>query len=157
MNVTKIISGGQTGADRAALDFAMENGIETGGHIPKGRVAEDGQIPARYPNLIETATSDPSERTVLNVRHSDATLILSHGDLSGGSKLTEKFAIELDKPLLHIDLLKHSHDGAASVTRKWLADTNCKTLNLAGPRASEAPEIYGSSIEFLRVLFAHRV
>ncbi len=157
IKIAKIISGGQTGVDRAALDFAIENGIETGGYIPRGRAAEDGQIPAIYPRMIEAETSDPSERTMLNVRHSDATLILSHGDLSGGSKLTEQFALEFNKPVLHIDLLKYNPGDAASITRKWLAATNCKTLNVAGPRASEEPAIYGSVIEVFRMLFAHRV
>ena len=84
----KIVSGGQTGADRAALDIGMECGLEIVGWIPKGRLAEDGPIPLHYEELVETESSDPSRRTSLNVRDSDATLIVSHGPLSGGSLLT---------------------------------------------------------------------
>src|SRR5262245_24993140 len=71
----KIISGGQTGADRAALDFALERGLDCGGSVPRGRLAEDGPIPARYPGLVETETTNPAERTRQNVRAADATLI----------------------------------------------------------------------------------
>ncbi len=79
MRIRKIISGGQTGADRAALDFALENNIETGGWIPKNRQAEDGRISEKYPDLRETETENPTERTELNVTDADATLIFSHG------------------------------------------------------------------------------
>src|SRR5688572_30647391 len=101
--IRKIISGGQTGADRGAFDFALENGFEIGGFVPKDRLAEDGRISEKYPNLIETETENPAERTELNVKSADATLILSHGELKGGSLLTLKFAEKYKKPFLHID------------------------------------------------------
>jgi hypothetical protein len=150
----KIVSGGQTGADRAALDFAIENGIEIGGFVPLGRLAEDGQISTRYPNLIETLSADPRERTMLNIRHSDATLIVSHGDLSGGTKLTERLAGEYEKPVLHIDLLQRRSSDAVSITRKWLAAADCRILNIAGPRLSEDAAIYDDTRTFLSHLFA---
>ena len=86
--ISRIVSGGQTGADRAAFDYALANEIEIGGFVPKNRAAEDGAIPAKYPNLRETETEDSAERTRLNVLNSDATLIFSHGALAGGSRLT---------------------------------------------------------------------
>ena len=103
-SIKKIISGGQTGADRAALDFALEHGIEIGGHVPKSRTAEDGAISDRYPNLTETASENTAERTEKNVLDSDATLIFSHGPLTGGSKLALVLTLTHKKPVLHIDL-----------------------------------------------------
>jgi len=140
--IKTIISGGQTGADRAALDFALENGIETSGFVPHGRRAEDGRISADYPNLTETATRNYAERTELNVQNSDVTLIVSHGKLAGGSRLTKKFAAKHEKPFLHIDFLEFTIEEAVEKTRKWLAGVNCKRLNVAGPRASTDAEIY---------------
>src|SRR5258706_15582674 len=102
--LTKIVSGGQTGADRAALDVALEQGFEIGGWIPKGRRAEDGPIPQSYRGLLETDSADPSVRTALNVRDSDATLIVSHGQLRGGSLLTLDEARRLGRCVLHVDL-----------------------------------------------------
>jgi hypothetical protein len=151
--VTKIISGGQTGADRAALDFALAHGFAIGGFVPKGRLAEDGTIPASYPDLIETASPEPAERTRLNVLNSDATLILSHGDLMGGSLLTEKLAAEHKKPVLSIDLQKHDLDKAAQVVSEWLERTDCGTLNVAGPRASEDGDIYDAVTKLFHAIF----
>jgi predicted Rossmann fold nucleotide-binding protein DprA/Smf involved in DNA uptake len=151
--IRKIISGGQTGADRAAFDFALENGIGISGFIPKKRRAEDGRIPDKYEDLIETETEDYAERTRLNVENSDATLILSHGELKGGSLLTRELAEKCEKPFLHIDLNAASVEKAVGKTRKWLASINCENLNIAGPRASEDPLIYGRTKEFLQRLF----
>ncbi len=151
--IEKIIAGGQTGADRAAFDFALENGIEIGGFVPKDRQAEDGRIPARYPNLQEAETKDPRMRTALNVKNSDATLILSNGGLKGGSKLTKEFAEIYQKPFLIIDLSILKIDEAATKTRIWLDSIECRTLNIAGSRASEDAEIYAGTKEFLTELF----
>jgi len=153
LGIRKIISGGQTGVDRAALDIALENGIEIGGYVPKGRLAEDGRIPDKYPNLMETDTGDPAERTELNVIHSDATLIISGGDLSGGSKLTAEFAAKHKRPFLHIDLSAAGFDKAIEKTKEWLHSIECNTLNIAGPRASEDKEIYQKAKQFLKLLF----
>lgn len=151
--IGKIISGGQTGADRAAFDFALENGIEIGGFVPKDRQAEDGRIPERYSNLQEAETEDPRTRTALNVKNSDATLILSNGGLKGGSKLTADFAEKYQKPFLHIDLTIVKINEALAKTRTWLDSIECRTLNIAGARASEDAEIYTRTKEFLTELF----
>src|SRR5262245_54833883 len=93
---TKIISGGQSGVDRAALDVALELGIPCGGWCPKGRRAEDGPLPDRYP-LDETQTSFYPERTRRNVRDSDGTLILADGAAKGGTALTIELAEQMQK------------------------------------------------------------
>ncbi len=140
--VERIVSGGQTGADRAALDFALANGIRIGGWVPRGRLAEDGRIPDRYPDLVETESTDPAVRTARNVRDSDATLILSHGPLDGGSLLTFQEATRAGKPVLHLDLDELTPVAAADRLRSWLAALRPSTLNVAGPRASRDPQIY---------------
>jgi hypothetical protein len=137
----RIVSGGQTGADRAAWNFALANGLAVGGWVPKGRAAEDGAIPDRYPDLREADSADPAVRTALNVRDSDATLVLSHGPLFGGSLLTVREAARAGKPVLHLDLDLLSEAEAAARLRGWLADVRPRTLNVAGPRASEDPRI----------------
>ncbi|MGH7337286.1 MAG: putative molybdenum carrier protein [Myxococcota bacterium] len=137
----RIVSGGQTGADRAALDFALANGIRAGGWVPKGRVAEDGRIPERYPDLVETESADPAVRTARNVRDSDGTLILSHGPLDGGSRLTFEEAERAHKPVLHLDLDQMDVAAAAARLQSWLAELRPHTLNVAGPRASRDPRI----------------
>ena len=93
--ITKIVSGGQTGADRAALDFALENAITVTGFVPLGRQAEDGTIDKKYPNLTETDSSYTADRTRLNIHLADATVIFSHGPLSSGSKYTFEYAFEM--------------------------------------------------------------
>jgi predicted Rossmann fold nucleotide-binding protein DprA/Smf involved in DNA uptake len=151
--IKTIVSGGQTGADRAAFDFALENGIEIGGFVPKGRRAEDGKISASYPNLIETVTRNYIERTELNVKNSDAALVVSHDKLTGGSLLTKKFAEKHQKPFLHIDFLSSTIEESAEKARKWLASIKCKRLNIAGSRASTDAEIYEKTKLFLTELF----
>jgi hypothetical protein len=137
----KIVSGGQTGADRAAWDFALANGFRVGGWVPKGRVGEDGAVPKRYLGLLETDSADPAVRTALNVRDSDATLILSHGPLAGGSLFSLREATRAAKPVLHLDLDQLSLASAGLSLRRWLAAVRPRVLNVAGPRASEDPRI----------------
>jgi hypothetical protein len=149
LKIRKIISGGQTGADRAAFDFALENKIESGGFVPKNRAAEDGTISEKYPNLVETETENPAERTELNVINADATLIFSHGNLTGGSKLTQEFAEKHRKPFLHVDFSELTIPQAIEKTKTWLASIDAETLNVAGARASEDAEIYAKTKEFL--------
>ena len=153
MPVRKIISGGQTGADRAALDFALENDFETGGWIPKNRLAEDGKISDKYPNLQETTDEKNETRTEFNVRDADATLIFSHGCLQGGSRLTFEFAEKYQKPCLHVDFEKKSFQEAVKTARKWLASVDCENLNIAGSRLSEDSEIYQKTKSFLEHIF----
>lgn len=150
--ISKIISGGQTGTDRAAFDFALATGIEISGFVPLGRRAEDGSIPPRYPNLTETETRNYAERTELNVMAADATLILSHGPLTGGSRLTAKLADKHQKPFLHVDFLEETFPDSVERAKKWLTASDCRILNVAGPRASTDPDIYRRTGEFLREL-----
>lgn len=149
----KIFSGGQTGVDRAALDFALENNFWISGYVPKGRRAEDGRISDIYPNLIETRSEDPAERTKLNIRLADATIIISQGALIGGSKLTMEFAGHYQKPILHLDLSVLPHEEAVKQAKDWLTSTEPETLNIAGPRASEDEQIYSKTKQFLTALF----
>lgn len=127
--------------DRAALDWARERGLTRGGWCPKGRLAEDGIISARYP-LKETPTAEYSQRTEWNVRDSDATLILSPLPLEGGSALTERLASRHGKPCLALDPRER---GAARAAKRWLKETGARALNVAGPRASRWPQGYESA------------
>jgi hypothetical protein len=152
--IEKIVSGGQTGADRAALDVALEIGLVVGGWVPKGRQAEDGVVAARYPNLRETESGDPAVRTQLNVRDSDATVLLSHGALEGGSALTLELANRLGRPVLHLDLRAASIQEAAQRLRDWLSIARPQTLNVAGPRSSKDPEIFEATRQVLLLALA---
>ena len=148
--VTKIVSGGQTGADRAALDAALEVGLATGGWIPRGRRAEDGAVPERYSNLIETESDAYEPRTELNVRDSDATVIFSFGPVFGGSALTAQIARLLGRPHLLIDLERCTPNEAIQELCLWLTTKRPYVLNVAGPRASEEPRIAEATRSILR-------
>lgn len=137
----KIISGGQTGADRGALDAAISCGFAYGGAIPAGRKCEDGPLPQHY-RMDELASEHYRERTEKNVRDSDGTLIVSLGALSGGSALTEKIADQFKKPCLHIDLTLLNMDQAVETAGIWLTGQRIGILNVAGPRGSSDPDIY---------------
>jgi len=139
----QLCTGGQTGADRAALDVALELGIPIGGHLPKGRKDENGDVlPDKYANMQETDTDDVNVRTELNVQNSDATLIFSHGALFGGSAYTERMARQHGKPCLHVDFDQHDADQAVLLAKTWLTSIPPGVLNVAGPRSSDDPEIY---------------
>jgi hypothetical protein len=148
----KIISGGQTGADRAAIDFAIKHNIPHGGWLPKGRKAEDGHLPDHY-QLQEMPSGDYSKRTKQNILDSDGTLIVSHGFLTGGSALTQFLAEEHKKPYIHIDLNLLSMQEAALIINKWIQSHKLKVLNVAGPRASKDPKIYQATMELLEKAF----
>ncbi|PIR21021.1 MAG: molybdenum cofactor carrier [Deltaproteobacteria bacterium CG11_big_fil_rev_8_21_14_0_20_47_16] len=143
-----IISGGQTGVDRAALDVAIQLKIPHGGFAPKGRKAEDGIIDQRY-HLTELPTTSYEDRTKANVDWADATLILYKGVLEGGTLLTWNYAKARQKPILHIDLDAHSFDTIVLQCQKWLETTQPKRLNIAGPRESKFPGIYTDSLQIL--------
>jgi hypothetical protein len=134
----KIISGGQTGVDRGALDAALDAGIECGGSCPVGRKAEDGTIPDIYP-LTEIDSAVYSNRTRKNVIDSDATLIIYFGQLQGGTKFTRKCCIEENKPFLVIDASNESPDILAQYVLDMITEYDVKVLNVAGPRASKVP------------------
>jgi hypothetical protein len=146
MFITTIISGGQTGADRAALDVAMAWGLEAGGWVPNGRLAEDGVIPLRYTGLRETASADPAERTRLNVRDCDGSLIISHGLLRGGSLLAVESAEALGRPLLHIDLERRDMADAVEAAAEWVRTQRIRALGVGGPRTSEDPRVYDATV-----------
>ncbi len=139
--IKKIISSGQTGADQAALDAAIKLEFPYDGWIPKGRKTEYGTLPDKY-NLKEMPIGSYPERTEQNVIDSDGTVIISHGELTGGSKLTDKIAEKHKRPCLHIDLNKTPTFFAASIINAWIGLHKIKILNVAGPRASKDPEIY---------------
>ena len=146
--IQKIISGGQTGADRAALDFAIKHGIPYGGWIPKGRKTEDGVLPGKY-HLRELPTGRYAKRTERNVLDSDGTLILSHGPLTGGSRVTREFAERYGKPWIHINLRTTPWPQTARLVTDWISRNNIRIMNVAGPRASQDPEIYQAAMDAL--------
>lgn len=146
----KIVSGGQTGVDRAALDVAAECGLARGGWCPRGRLAEDGPIAADYP-LRETPSPRYAQRTRWNVRDSDATLILVSGPLRGGTALTARLAEKEARPLRVVELDRTDQTAA---TLGWLDEHRVGTLNVAGPRESGVPGIYARARIVLRALFS---
>src|SRR6266436_3316537 len=137
----KIISGGQTGVDRAALDVALKHRIDAGGSCPTGRLAEFGRIPDCYP-LKELENGGFTERTLQNVKDSDGTVIIYPGKLSGGTDQTLHFCIEQRRPHELIDASKVSTEKAAQLIADFVRENKIDALNVAGPRASEWPEGY---------------
>ncbi|KPK38211.1 MAG: molybdenum cofactor carrier [Gammaproteobacteria bacterium SG8_47] len=146
----KVVSGGQSGVDRAALDAAIEAGFATGGWCPKGRRAEDGTLPECY-LLRETPTVHYSQRTEWNVRDSDATLVLTRGDLVGGTRLTVDLARRLQRPCFVVTLVA---GGEVDEVTQWLRSHQVGILNVAGPRESTRPGIYPEARQFMRKLLA---
>ena len=132
----KIVSGGQTGVDRAALDWALASGVPCGGWCPLGRWAEDGPIDVRYP-LRETPDVKPALRTEWNVRDSDGTLIVTlAGRITGGTLLTDNLAKCLLRPLLHLSEADGSATEQEELLRRFIEQNEISTLNIAGPRES---------------------
>lgn len=144
--IEKLISGGQTGVDRAALDVALAGGLQIGGWCPKGRLAEDGKIPMIYP-LQETPSRHYAQRTQWNVRDADGTLILTCNEPTGGTALTIHTAQRLHKPFRVIDLMapEDPHDVAS-----WISQAGVIVLNVAGPRESTCPGIYHEAFDWLQ-------
>jgi hypothetical protein len=142
---SKIISGGQTGVDRAALDVALATRLPCGGWCPKGRRAEYGSIPAHYP-LTETPWDGYPQRTEWNVRDSDGTLILTCGHADRGTALTITLAQRYGKPLVQVDLTTQPKPDSVRI---WAETHQVRVLNVAGPRESESPGIYTRAVEFL--------
>lgn len=146
--IEKIISGGQTGVDRAALDAAMAVGLEVGGWCPRGRRAEDGRIPDRYP-LIEMSSSAYDVRTRMNVLRSDATLLLTRGDKTQGSTTTAWTCFTHNKKLVELGLEEVTDFAYEYVCQRL---EGIKILNVAGPRESIRPGIYQQAHDFLVVV-----
>lgn len=138
--IEKIISGGQTGVDRAALDFAISNDIMHGGWCPTGRRAADGALDNRY-QLIEAESSGYSQRTKLNVLNSDGTAIIYRSELAGGSLLTRKFAVRYAKPFLLLNL-DEPLSSLRGHWRLWIESNAVRTLNIAGPSEERCPGVY---------------
>ncbi len=137
----KIISGGQTGVDRAALDLALKHGVDCGGWCPAGRLDEFGRIPDQYP-VQELDAGGFSERTLQNVKDSDGTVIIYTGKLGGGTEQTVRFCQKLRRPYQLIDAAKISAEDAAKLIADFVRDHEIDLLNVAGPRQSEWPEGY---------------
>lgn len=150
--IAKIISGGQTGVDRAALDVAMELGIPHGGWCPRGRIAEDGRISDKY-QLREMASPDYVERTRKNVLEADGTLILYNGKLEGGTFLTAAYAEKVGRPCLKIRL---SNPGGFGRLYDWVLRHKISILNIAGPRSSKEPTIYQKATNYLHKALAYQ-
>ena len=151
LRLERIVSGGQTGADQAALDVAMELGIPNGGWVPKGRKTESGPLPVKY-LVKEMPTDSYPKRTEQNVMDSDGTLIISHGELSEGSDYTRMMAAKHGKPWIYIDADKQSVAVAVEMIRMWISGNDIETLNVAGPPASKDPRIYAATKTILEVL-----
>ena len=148
--IARVVSGGQAGVDRAALDLALELGVPCGGWCPRGRCAEDGRIPDRYP-LAETPDEDYPTRTLWNVRDSDFTLVLTDGEPSGGTLLTVQAARRQGRPHAVVDLADEGGiDAELARVRRLLAGV--RVLNVAGPRESGSPGVYEKTKAFLRRL-----
>lgn len=146
----RVVAGGQTGVDRAALDAAMAQGIDAGGYCPRGRRAEDGRIADAYP-LTELPSPAYAARTRANVELADGTLILTVGPLTGGTALTARAARAADKPYCVIDL---TQSNSARRAHEWLATCGIRVLNVAGPRESRLPGVYRLARRFLQRFFA---
>jgi hypothetical protein len=150
--IEKIISGGQTGADRAALDFALKYYIHHGGWIPKGRITEDGPLPDKY-QLQEMPTTSYPARTEKNVIDSDGTVIFSRGKPAGETDYTREMVLKHKRQMLHIDFNIATSYDAASLILSWIKLQHIKILNVAGPRASEDGQIYNDVFRTLEMAY----
>ncbi len=148
----KIISGGQTGVDRAALDAAIDASFHYGGYVPKGRIAEDGVIPSKYVHLIELSKKDYVFRTRKNIEESDGTVIIYNGRFGRGTRYTINYAEKINKPVLKIDLSEIIPEQAVKLLLDFIDSNNIMILNVAGPRLSLAPEIYKSAYSIIRAI-----
>jgi len=151
--IKKIVSGGQTGADRAGLDVAIRWGFPHGGWCPKGRKAEDGTIGGQY-QLLETPSASYLQRTEWNVCDSDATVIFTiSSQLSGGSKRTAEFATKHCKPWIHLARQAASHENPALILQRFVEENSIRELNIAGTRASKEPQVWRFAYETLEAAF----
>lgn len=142
MGLKKIISGGQSGAEIAGIDAAIEHGMPYGGWLPKGRKTENGPLNVKYTDMIEMPDGDYPERTEQNVKDADGTVIFTHGQPSDDSALTNEYAIKNNKPLLHIDLDILSESSAIESLMDWINEKKIEVLNVAGSPESQDEYIY---------------
>ena len=151
----KIISGGQTGVDQGALDFALNRGLECGGWCPPGRQCEKGLIPEIYP-LQEVEDGDYHERTRRNIQDADATLIITAGGrMEEGTRLTLEWLEELNQPFFHLDLenINEPDDALLLAAETWMENSHIYVLNVAGNSESTSPGIHDSTILVLEKLY----
>ena len=157
----KIISGGQTGADRAGLDFAIEVGLEHGGFVPRGRRAEDGRISENY-HLTELSSISYAVRTKRNVREGDGTVVFRLDPiLTGGSALTFEYAGQVKKPRIHIhkSATDYSEEGFLKELgrlKDFIESNQIAVLNVAGPRESNQPGVYAFALRMLKQYWENR-
>ena len=147
----KIISGGQTGVDRGALDAALKHGIDCGGWCPEGREAEDGVIPEKYP-LVEVPGGSYKHRTLQNIMGSDGTVIIYFGDLEGGTEETTFYCMKKGMPYKLIDLKEVDLERAKKLVAEFIEAREIETLNVAGPRASRVEKAYDYTFGLLDTL-----
>jgi hypothetical protein len=151
--IKKIVSGGQTGADRAGLDVAIRWNFPYGGWCPKGRRAEDGQIGGQY-LLTETPSANYLQRTEWNVRDSDATVIFTiSSQLSGGSKRTAEFAEKHRKPWIHLARQEASYEDPALILQRFVEENSVRELNIAGTRGSKEPDVWRFAYDTIEAAF----
>jgi hypothetical protein len=146
--IKKIVSGGQIGADQAALDVAIKLGVPHGGWIQKGRKTQRGRLPEKY-QLKEMPISGFKERIEQNVIDSDGTVIITHGNLTGGSDYSQKMAKVHQRPCLHIDLNETSADMVGSKLNTWIIENEIEVLNVTGSRTSEDAKIYKDTMHIV--------
>lgn len=156
LKIKKVISGAQTGADRAGIDAAIAMAMPYGGKVPKGRRAEDGQVPLYYEDLIEVPAYGYLVRTEANVKDSDATIVFTYGAPKSGSKRTIEFCSKHGKRWLHVDCRDKHFSEIATIINTWLDTGDYDiTLNIAGSRESTRPGIHAlvfdSMIEVLAI------
>jgi hypothetical protein len=147
----RIISGGQSGVDRGALDACLEKKFPCSGWCPKGRLAEDGVIDPKYP-LTETEDGNYDTRTLKNVQDSAGTMIISTGNLIGGTLLTHQIAQKINKPVLVVSPGETNFNKIISEVFCWLKGNNIDVLNVAGPRKSEWEQGYYFSHQIISAL-----
>jgi hypothetical protein len=148
-----LVTGGQTGIDRAMLDFCLDHGISCGGWCPAGRKAEDGVIPSRYP-VKELSASSCNKRTAANVKESDATIIIFHREMIGGTLKSFEFVQKEKKPFLLLDLSVLDAEKAAVRLRKFIDRFEPQILNFSGPRESDWKEGYEYCYAILKLSFS---
>jgi hypothetical protein len=149
----KIISGGQTGVDRAALDAAMKHGIDCGGWCPAGRLDEFGRIPDRYP-VIELEHGGLEDRTRANVKDSDGTVVIYIDELRGGTEFTVECCVKQERPHQLIVAAKVSPENAAQLIVDFVREHKIDILNVAGPRQSEWPGGYDYAFRAMDLFLA---